>query len=138
MVMQTPGIKTYNELGLIPKDCEYIGYYWVSDMPEPEEIKGAFNFDESKVNPFIIEGMLYDKTNNRSIMIKHTGRYIITQVDLEELTSDCEIADKVYIGYKPKGKHLYKQIWLPESDVLCEGMNVLKLKAIVFTGFKKD
>jgi CRISPR type III-associated protein (TIGR04423 family) len=137
--METPGIRTYNNLSDIPtKDCNYIGYYWMSDTQNPEYVDNNFTLPTYTINPFIIEGMLWDKTNKRSIMIKHTGRYVITQVDFKEISSDCKIADKSYMGYKPKGKHLYKQIWLPEPDPLCQGMEVLKLKAIVFTGFKED
>lgn len=128
--------KKLNSLSEIPQG-NYEGYYWKSDCENPIIIDSNFNYIETQNNSFIIEGMLWDNDQNISIMIMHTGQYHISQYNIKELP---DTFDKYYIAHKIEGvkKLKFKQIWLPEPDPLCDGMDVLKLKAIVFTGFKKN
>lgn len=137
------GIKAYNSLEEmeIKNNQNYVGYYWMSDKQSPNRFD-ANSFKNLKSNPFIIEGMLWDEINQTSIMIKHTGRYIINEFNLNEIKTNqgVKIEEKEYIPFRlkevgAKDKVYFNQIWLPEKDPLCENMEVLKLKAIIFTGF---
>jgi len=131
------GINKIDRLDAIPGGT-YIGYYWMSDQETPEPVNGRFEPKISGNNPFIIEAMLWDDTNEKSIMITHTGRYHIYEYDIAELEKQGVLEDKAYMPHRldEKTKKVkFKQFWLPERDSLCEGMDVLKLKAIVFVGF---
>jgi CRISPR type III-associated protein (TIGR04423 family) len=125
----------------IPKGI-YEGYIWYSDRNMPIVIQGeefCFNEKES-VNPFVIEALLFDRANQISITIKHTGRYIIQIVDLKNLPERSVLSEcKEYFPHrlgKNVSKMCFKQLWVPEPDRNCEGMNVLNMKAFIFTGFK--
>lgn len=128
--------KKLNSLSEIPHG-KYEGYYWMSNDKKAIIIDGNFDFTKIQNNPFIIEGMLWDNDQNISIMIMHTGQYNISQYNIKELPNTF---DKCYLAHGIDGvkKVKFKQIWLPEPDPFCNDMDVLKLKAIVFTGFKTN
>ena len=126
------------------KRRNYQGYVWMSDKENPELIKGEFDFSEyTSINPFVIEALLWCQAEEISIHIRHTGRYVINEFDLKEknLPKGAVLEAKNYIPHRLKGINNvnFKQLWLPEPDSLCEGtserMEVLTLKAIIFTGF---
>jgi CRISPR type III-associated protein (TIGR04423 family) len=117
----------------------YEGYIWMSDSEEPKVLNGEkFDFSLIQINPFIIEGLLFDKVANISIHIIHTGDYVITKYELHKLSSQV-IEPKEYLPHRLKEikKLLFKQIWEEKSDKNCLDFPVLTLKAIVFCGFKK-
>lgn len=138
------GINKYNSLSEIPENGRnYIGYYWLSDSKTPCKIDGH-NYKIASINPFVMEAMLWDADNEISIMVKHTGKYWISAFDLKEIRKiygNDALHSKQYLPHRLSHigeikKVKFEQLWLPESDALCEGEKVLKLKAILFTGFK--
>ena len=119
---------------------KYEGYAWLSDKGKPEILRNiAFDFSkyEDGKNPFIIEALLFDKANNKSIHITHTGKYHIKEFDLNDLPEGSELVDVKYLPHRLNGvkKVCFKQLWVPEKDEHCEDLPVLKMKALIFTGF---
>ena len=115
------------------------GYVWLSDQEKPEILKGKtfmFSDYEEGKNPFIVEALLFDKTNNVSYTVRHTGRYMVGKFNLNDYT-DENLVDIEYLPHRLDGveKVCFKQLWLPESDENCEGMPVMKMKALIFVGF---
>lgn len=121
------------------QNLAYEGYVWLSDANEPIVLNDeAFDFSTVRINPFVIEALLYNKKENLSIRVQHTGEYQIFEYYLSEIET-ASFVDKAYLPHRLKAvKELkFKQIWLPEQDENCEGMDVLTLKSIVFCGFNK-
>ena len=118
---------------------KYEGYVWLSDAEKPIILPNSeFEFSKytEQSNPFIIEALLFDKVNNKSIHIAHTGKYHINEYDLKRYT-DENLVDVQYLPHRLKdiNKVCFKQLWLPEKDENCNGFEVLKMKALIFTGF---
>jgi CRISPR type III-associated protein (TIGR04423 family) len=125
-------------LSQIP-NIPYEGYIWMSDQEKSKVLNNeTFDFNSITVNPFIIEALLYNDKEKHSIHIQHTGDYQIYEYDLNLYSAD-QLTSKNYLPHRLEGvKNVnFKQIWLPEPDDNCEGMEVLTLKAIVFCGFNK-
>jgi CRISPR type III-associated protein (TIGR04423 family) len=122
------------------KTRKYEGYIWFSDSETPLVIHNK-NHDFSKYkeidNPFIIEALLFAKDENISIAIKHTGKYHIHEIDLNKLPEGAVLEDIHYLPHRLEivKKVNFKQLWLPEKDENCNNWEVLKMKALVFTGF---
>ncbi len=136
--MAIKGINRITSLEVIP-NVNYIGYYWLSGSVTPVMVNGKkFDSTQIKINPFIIEGMLWDEKAKKSIMITHTGSYQIFEYDLKEI--EGEFVEKEYMAHRLEGisKVCFKQLWQAEEDANCEGMEVLKMKAQIFTGFKNN
>lgn len=116
----------------------YVGYYWLSDHETPQMINGNFECPEL-INNFIIEAMLWDETNKKSIMITHTGKYNIHEYDMTELGNVGSFECKSYMPHRLIGvkKVKFKQLWIPEPDPLCCNFDVLALKAHIFVGFEQ-
>lgn len=141
---------TYNTITEIPKR-KYQGYIWFSDKTTPKVLLGKEEFDFSSIdtqNPFIVEALLYCENENKSIMLKHSDKYIIKEFDLNELTKDAEVVEKEYLPHQLKdvAKLKFKQFWETkpflingeeknEDETENEYMETLQLKATVFTGF---
>ena len=120
------------------KNRKYSGYIWMSDAKEPKVLHNEeFDFSSIGVNPFIIEALLYSESENTSLTIQHTGKYHINEIDLNKYSKD-DLVDVEYLPHRLKdvGKVQFKQLWVPEEDKNCNDMPVLKMKALVFTGFK--
>lgn len=132
------GIKKYNSIKEIP-NRNYEGYVWLSNEKKPFILPDeSFDFSTVEANPFVVEALLYDRDENKSIHVQYTGEYQIFEYDLSKLEkSNC--VEKEYLPHRLQDveKVLFKQIWLPEKDENCAEFDVLKLKAIVFCGFKK-
>lgn len=129
-------IKRYNSIKEIP-NRNYEGYVWLSNEKKPFILPDeSFDFSTVETNPFVVEALLFDKVENKSIHVQHTGAYQIFEYDLSKLEKS-NYDDKEYLPHRLKNveKVLFKQIWLPEKDDNCAGFEVLKLKAIVFCGF---
>jgi CRISPR type III-associated protein (TIGR04423 family) len=133
--MEMKGINRIGSVAEIP-NSNYQGYYWLSNAETPVMINGKFDSTQIKINPFIIEGMLWDEKSQKSIMISHTGNYQIFEYNLTEI--EGEFVEKEYMAHGLDGvrKVCFKQLWQAEKDVNCEGMLVLKMKAQIFVGFK--
>lgn len=127
------------ELSAIPKR-KYVGYIWMSDKEEPIVLKQPteFDFSEISINPFVQEALLYSEGEKVSVMVRHTGGYHISEFYLDKFPKRYELVEKQYyphrLGFDDK-KVCISQLWLPEEDPNCEEMEVLTLKAHIFTGF---
>jgi CRISPR type III-associated protein (TIGR04423 family) len=132
-------IKQYDKPSDIPAR-NYEGYIWMSDeKKKPKILKGTkYEFSSLKINPFVIEGLLYCRESETSIMIRHTGKYHIIEYNLKDLKSNHDLIDTEYLPHKLEGvkKVCFKQIWTKVKDENCMGWPVLEMKALVFTGFK--
>lgn len=130
----------------------YQGYLWWSNASSPQVYQNQQlpEWPDEKVNPFIVEGQLYNKSNNKSYSIRFVdGNYLINFFDLNEL-KEFEFIDKKYLPNRfPDGiqKLCFKEFWRPVKDKLCgskigeenekefEGMDVLQPAEVVFVGF---
>ncbi len=74
----------YTQLSDIPKG-NYQGYLWNASAQEPTLFYGVEKvvITNNELTP-IIEGLLYDKEQKRSIHIVYTHRYIITEYEQED------------------------------------------------------
>ena len=133
------------------KALPYEGYLWMSDKEQPQ-IYNQENISLPKEgdNPFVVEGMLYNKANELSYSIRFVdGEYIVqefkvTQADIK----NPENQEKVYEPNRMddlKGKRLrFLRYWeevLDEDNYKDEqnpdGLPVLTLTKNVFIGFKE-
>ena len=125
-------LKNINEID----DLEYSGYYWGSGAKEPQIFHGKFDPKLDDDSLFIQEAMLWNEDHKVSIMVNHTHRQIITRYDLSNPESDEKLETIEYTGHKSNGKKVkFYQYWKEESDPLCEGLPVLKMKAQIFCGW---
>ncbi len=121
-------------------NVNFEGYVWLSNSEKPKVLKDTtfdFSKNEEGKNPFIIEALLFNKEKNKSYTIRHTGKYHINEFDLSKYTSE-NLVDVEYLPHRLDGvkKVCFKQLWLPEEDKNCLDMEVLKMKALIFTGFE--
>jgi CRISPR type III-associated protein (TIGR04423 family) len=74
-----------------------------------------------------------------AVHISHTHRYLIHIYDLKTL-ENIDNKEISYLAHKIDGvkKLKFRQIWQSEEDSLCEGMDVLEMKAQVFIGFENN
>ena len=120
------------------KTRKYSGYIWMSDAKEPKMLSNErFDFSTVGINPFIVEALLFSEEDNISLNIKHTGKYQINEVDLNNLPEGSELKDVEYLPHRLKEvkKVCFKQLWIPEEDTNCNDLLVLKMKLLVFVGF---
>jgi len=120
------------------KNRTYSGYIWMSDAKEPKMLSNeSFDFSTVGINPFIVEALLFSEEDNISLNIKHTGKYQINEVDLNNLPEGSELKDVEYLPHRLKEvkKVCFKQLWIPEEDTNCNDLLVLKMKLLVFVGF---
>lgn len=129
--------KKYETPQDIPKKT-YEGYVWGSDDKDPKMYYGKeeVSISDNDVNGYIIEALLYCEENNTSLLIRHSGKYHIYEYDLKGLNEE-NLVSVEYLPHRLNGveKVCFKQLWLPEEDPNCENMKVLKMKALIFTGF---
>lgn len=124
----------------ISRATSYEGYLWLSDSKEPIILDGKKEIGDvfpKSVNPFIIEGYLYDNANH-SYSIKYVdGTAIVIQFTItEEDWYDNDV--KEYYANRMGDTILrFLDVWSAEKDPLCLGMEVLQPQAKVFIGFKK-
>jgi CRISPR type III-associated protein (TIGR04423 family) len=127
------------ELKDIP-NYAYEGYIWFSDQPKPKVLRNdRFEFENIGQNPFIIEALLWAEKEKVAVHISHTHRYLIHIYDLKTL-ENIDNKEISYLAHKIDGvkKLKFRQIWQSEEDSLCEGMDVLEMKAQVFIGFENN
>jgi CRISPR type III-associated protein (TIGR04423 family) len=130
------------ELNQIDLTASYEGYLWMSNQEKPRVYKDeTLNKDYFKgINPFIIEGELYNACQHKSYSIKFVdGSYYVN----EYLIKNDENHSKDIQSYLAnRMDHVaalnFLQRWRPEPDPLCEGMYVLRPVEQVFVGFKKQ
>lgn len=132
-------IKKHKNLIDIP-NLGFDGYIWLSNSKEPKVLKTEkYDFSTFELNPFIVEGLLYNEASKTSIHIQHTGEYQIFEYDLKELSQIGQLKEVSFLPHRLTGvdKVNFKQLWIAEPDENCEGMEVLKMKALIFCGIKK-
>ncbi len=119
--------------------CE--GYLWLSDRQEPRVYQDEpidICVDET-VNPFVVEGQLYDRENMISYSIKYVdGRYLIHLYDVkQEDFSNPDNELKTYYANRMGNLRLeFLRYWEEIPDKKCLGMTVLTFTKNVFVGFK--
>lgn len=117
----------------------YQGYVWLSDQKCPIVLDNKqHDFAKLKENQFVMEALLWDEEVKMSIMVRHTGKYHIQQIKLDELPAGHQLVEKAYLPHRlgDEVKNVrFKQLWVPEEDPLCAGMEVMTMKALIFTGF---
>jgi hypothetical protein len=139
------------------------GYLWKSDEQAPEVYKGnklleVYTFDDD-INPFIIEGQLYDAGTGLSVSIKYVdGEYKIKKYHIDNTDSNnqsffavvkgengeevkverCEVKELHYKGHSElSGNNLhFYELWEPKVDPLCCNMDVLEATKVIFAGFE--
>jgi len=133
------------------KALPYEGYLWMSDQELPQ-IYNQENISLPKEgeNPFVVEGMLYNKENELSYSIRFVdGEYIVQEFKVTQ--ADIKNPDNQEKVYEPnrmddlKGKRLrFLRYWeevLDEDNYKDEqnpdGLPVLTLTKNVFIGFKE-
>ena len=118
---------------------KFEGYIWLSNKDNPIRLNNeTFDFGnyEEGNNPFVVEALL--KSGNKSVHIRHTGRYHIHEFDLDKMPEGAVLEDVEYLPHRLDGvkKVNFKQLWVPEPDENCEGMPVLRMKALIFSGLE--
>jgi len=117
---------------------EYEGYVQFSHRPLDKERDLFYN--EKKVEVQDEEGFIYEAhfcNGKTSVTIKQINDgWSISKTDISDVPdSDIESYISKVEGFNYKVK--MAQIWESEPDPLCEGMDVKKLKKVVFAGFEK-
>ena len=118
------------------------GYLWWSDQQEPKVFEGQSIdqcLDETQ-NPFVVEGLLYDKEEKKSYSIKYVdGQYLIKKykVEVGDLTNK-DYESKSFLSNR-MGDHWLKflRYWEEKEDENCMNMPVLTFTKNVFVGFKE-
>ena len=123
--------------------CSYEGYLWQSDKDAPERIgniPAAFEKDGIPSNPFILESHLFCREQEISVSVRHSqGRYLIHLFELKKIPTECVLTVENYLAHQALGGSLsFKEVWVPEKDDNCAGMDVLTKSGSVFTGFTKE
>ncbi len=125
----------------------YEGYLWYSDSQEPIILeRKTFECQlDNQMNPYIIEGQLYDKGAKVSYSVKYVdGQYIAYRFN--NITGDADskdphivIENKSFCTNRMDSRMLiFQQWWRERPDPLCEGMKVLQPAELIFVGFKKE
>jgi len=127
------------------EESTYTGYLWYSDETQPcVFLDKTFALEESDESArFIIEGNLFDKERQLSVSIRYVdGHYIVKHFQLKDLGTVFDeqeyIPNRMVLEGAEKRieKLRFRQYWQLVPDELCEGMEVLTPKALVFMGFK--
>lgn len=130
------------------KDLAFEGYIWLSDKEKPEVLQNekpeVLQNEKVKLptdlNPFIVEGQLYNKENDLSYSIKFVdGETIVNEYKLtaDDISNgDNELV--IFESNRMDGKKLsFLRCWERIPDDNCMGMPVLTLTKNIFIGFKK-
>lgn len=136
-------------------DC-WEGYIWMSNSQNPlvnEHIPRTIDLNPD-VNPFIVEGELFDNSSKTSYSIKYIdGEYHVyyepvidekwlklkNQEETEYDDVEFVVRRTDYLSNRMDGKWLkFLRFWEPteEGDENCEGMKPLIITKNVFIGFK--
>jgi|GEM_PF-2336562 len=126
--------------------ANYTGYLWPCDQHKPIVL-----FDEPIPEqwidsswPFIQEGWLFDPTTQQSVYITYQDSlqcYVYNLRALQE-KANIELIPRLYyahhqMSHKENLILQFYEVWIPQTDPLCEGMSVLRPTAMIFGGFYK-
>lgn len=106
------------------------------EVLDDEPLPASFG---NNVNPFVVEGELWDADGKRSYSIHQAGNMTICQAfDVNDSDFDDDnVDDRVYASHRMKQKGLhFLEYWEPSENDACLGMKVLEIKKRVFVGFK--
>ena len=123
----------------INKDIKYQGYIWMSNEKRPKVYNNEpLDFDINDTsNPFIIEGLLFDKNGKKSYSIRNIdGHHIVSMYDLKDeelIHNNTKYVAKRIDGHKTLYFH---QRWIEKEDELCEGMRTKIPAELIFIGFE--
>jgi len=127
----------------INKQAKYEGYIWKSDQTQPQVLLGK-EFDIESINdglnPFVIEGQLWDAENGISISIRNVdGKHIVNcyQVAPRDLLGTSTVNVEQYIPHRMEGvgRLRFLRYWKAEKDEMCEDFETLRPEKLVFVGF---
>ena len=128
----------------INKQAKYEGYIWQSDQTQPQVLHGEeFDVESLKdgVNPFVIEGQLWNADDGISISIRYVdGKHVKTcnKVTNEDLHGTSTVTPERYISHiKGVGRLCFLRYWKAEKDEFCENFEALRPEKLVFVGFEK-
>ena len=126
------------EIAEIPSHSNYEGYLWWSDKRNPDLYlqDRILHLPAEENNPFIIEGVLVDKNQGLSYLIRFIdGKYRVFRYDPRELEK-YEYEEKRWLAGFERMEHLcFRQYWIPERDNENAGFEVLNPGMLVFMGF---
>lgn len=127
------------------------GYLWDSNEKYPFVLRdNIFDFSkyDNQQNSFIIEALLYSVAKKCSWIIKHTGNYRVNKFEFNNLPPHSKLYPVKYLPHRLKKNNpdgetpiesvCFQQLWVPEKDSNCKNMDVLKMQALIFTGFNKQ
>ncbi len=126
------------DLKEISLDVNYEGYLWWSSKKQPavyqnEQLK---DFPPSRMNPFIVEGNLFDREKNVSYSIKFLdGEHKVYRFDLNELAGKSHTSKSYLTAFDGARRLKFRLYWLPWQDEFCNGFDVLMPAMRVFVGF---
>lgn len=121
----------------IPTSGNYQGYLWYSDQQKPLVLikESLPMLPDNNSNPFVIEGYLYNESDNLSYSIKYLdGEYLVyvyLNNDEDTYTNKSFITNRIDDSKRIN----FRQYWSSVKDEYCEGIDVLKPYAFVFVGF---
>ena len=122
------------------ESLNYDGYIWMSDSEAPQILNQESFPQPTQVNPFIVEGQLYNEERGISYSIKYVdGQYLVQKYNVTAADlSNSDNEPKEYLSNLKDGRWLkFLRYWEENQDDNCMGMPVLKLTKNVFIGFKK-
>jgi len=122
----------------IPTDVNFEGYYWYSNKPQPKIITNEpIQLAWFKDLPFVVEANFYSANAKLSLQVKHVdGQYQVALIDLNQVDESLTGKPQTYLGHDLDGRDFQAlEAWQPESDLFCEGMEVLVPSWIAFVGF---
>lgn len=123
------------------KAYKYEGYLWWSDKENPDVIEGKVSdlLPSEGANPFVAEGLLYNKEKGLSYSIKYVdGCYIVqeyTVTDADKANPDNQ--EKTYLSNRMGNKRLkFLRYWEEMPDKANHKLPVLTQTKNVFIGFE--
>jgi len=122
----------------IPTDVNFEGYYWYSNQPKPEIIRGEpIQLAWFTELPFVVEANFYSADAKLSLQVRHVdGQYQVAKVDFN-LIDESLYDEATYLGHDLEGQRFkVRQAWQPDPDPFCAGMPVLVPAWSAFAGFE--
>jgi CRISPR type III-associated protein (TIGR04423 family) len=129
-------------LDLLPVG-KYEGYVWVSDEQNPMVYFNDVIQLTLVKNAFVVEALLWDIDQKRSVHIRHTGQQMLTVYDLNDLRKrEHPLSGEVkfFLGHRISGvkKLRFLQTYEDMEDPACDGMKVSTPAELIFLGFEHN
>jgi len=128
-----------NLSGCIPEG-RYDGYVWMSDKEYPKVLSGEPFVVANGAGSFVLEALLIDRENARSVHVRHVNRYLVVVYELKEAKKKgirYEMLDFVPHRITGKREVHFLRTWTEEEDPMCDGMKVWMPGEIIFIGFDR-